>query len=187
MPIAWCIDCSREAAARVAPVAAAFPGVRAAHGGIDRTLLGERVFSDPKSLTRLERIIHPMVEAGEKRFLGLCRAQRVPIVALDIPLLFESGSERRCDYVVVVSAPTLIQRQRVLRRPGLTQSRLEAILKNQMSDREKRRRADFVVPTGLSRNLSWKRLRSVVRYLRDGRSRIVWGGRYGLRRRRRGN
>ena len=167
--------------AAVAPVAAEFLDVRAADGGIDRTRLGQRVFSDPKALSRLERIIHPMVEAGEKRFLGFCRARRVPIVALDIPLLFESGSQRRCDFVLVVSAPGLIQRQRVLRRPGMTESRLAAILKNQMPDREKRQRADFVVPTGLSRNLSLRRLRAVVRSLRDGRSRIVPARRWPIR------
>ena len=167
--------------AAVEPVAAEFPDVRAADGGIDRTRLGQRVFSDPKALSRLERIIHPMVEAGEKRFLGFCHARRVPIVALDIPLLFESGSQRRCDFVLVVSAPGLIQRQRVLRRPGMTESRLAAILKNQMPDREKRQRADFVVPTGLSRNLSLRRLRAVVRSLRDGRSRIVLARRWPIR------
>jgi len=173
--------------AAVEPVAAEFPGVRAENGGIDRTRLGQRVFSDPKALARLERIIHPMVETGEKRFLGLCRARRVPIAALDIPLLFESGSERRCDYVLVVSAPGLIQRQRVLRRPGMTESRLSAILRNQMPDREKRERADFVVPTGSSRNLSLRRLRAVVRSLRDGRSRIAPGRRWPIRRRHRRN
>ncbi len=173
--------------AAVEPVNAEFPGVRAANGGIDRVLLGQRVFSDRAALSRLEGIIHPMVEAGEKRFLGLCRARRVPIVALDIPLLFESGSERRCDYVLVVSAPRLIQRQRVLRRPGMTESRLAAILKNQMPDREKRERADFIVPTGLSRNLSLRRMRSVVRCLRNGKSRITRGGRWVLRGRRRGS
>ncbi|TMJ57981.1 MAG: dephospho-CoA kinase, partial [Alphaproteobacteria bacterium] len=91
--------------AAVDPVTAEFPGVRAEDGGIDRGLLGQRVFSDPGALARLEQIIHPMVEAAEKRFLGRCHARREPIAALDIPLLFESGSERRCDYVLVVSAP----------------------------------------------------------------------------------
>jgi dephospho-CoA kinase len=171
--------------AAVEPVAAEFSGVRAENGGIDRALLGQRVFSDPAALARLEGIIHPMVEACEKRFLGFCRARRVPIVALDIPLLFESGSERRCDYVLVVSAPGLIQRQRVLRRSGMTESRLAAILKNQMPDREKRQRADFIVPTGLSRNLSLRRMRSVVRILRDRESQIAQGHRCERRGRRR--
>ncbi|MBV8133363.1 MAG: dephospho-CoA kinase [Alphaproteobacteria bacterium] len=153
----------------VEPVAAAFCGVRTAKGGIDRSLLGQRVFSDSEALSRLERIIHPMVEGFEKRFLAFARARREPIVVLDIPLLFESGRERRCDYVLVVSAPRFVQRQRVLRRPGMTEGRLAAILSNQMPDYEKRRRADFVVPTGLSRALSLRRLRAVVRLLRAER------------------
>jgi len=162
-------------------VEAVFPGVRRLEGGIDRALLGQRVFSDREALSRLERIIHPMVEAGEKRFLASARARREPIVVLDIPLLFESGSERRCDYVLVVSAPTLVQRQRVLRRPGMTERRMGAILANQMPDREKRRRADFVVPTGMSRSLSLRRLRAIVRQLRDGKSRVARRGRLAFR------
>ena len=140
--------------AAVDPVARLFPEVRGEKGGIDRSLLGRRVFGDAEALSRLEQIIHPMVEEREKQFIAYARARREPIVVLDIPLLFESGSERRCDYVLVVSAPRLVQRQRVLRRPGMTQERLVAILSNQIPDREKRRRADFVVPTGLSRGLS---------------------------------
>lgn len=150
-------------------VAAAFPGVRAVKGGIDRSLLGQRVFGDPGALSRLERIIHPMVEVREKQFFAHSRAWRKPVVVLDIPLLFESRSERRCDYVLVVSAPRFVQRQRVLRRPGMTENRLAAILSNQISDREKCRRADFVVPTGLSRALSLRRLRAIVRLLRAQR------------------
>jgi dephospho-CoA kinase len=110
-----------------------------------------------------------MVEALEKRFLAFARARREPIVVLDIPLLFESGSECRCDYVLVVSSPLLVQRQRVLRRRGMTNKRFVAILSNQMPDSEKRRRADFVVSTGLSRGLSLRRLRAIVRLLRAGR------------------
>jgi dephospho-CoA kinase len=156
--------------AAVELVAASFPSVRAANGGIDRSLLGQHVFADPEALLRLERIIHPMVEALEKRFLAFARARREPIVVLDIPLLFESGSECRCDYVLVVSAPMLVQRQRVLRRHGMTGKRFAAILSNQMPDYEKRRRADFVVPTGLSRGLSLRRLRAIVKLLRGGKS-----------------
>jgi dephospho-CoA kinase len=166
-------------------VEAAFPGVCAPDGGIDRALLGSRVFSDPEALVRLERIIHPMVAAREKRFLAFARGRREPIVVLDIPLLFESGGERRCDYVLVVSAPGLVQRQRVLRRSGMTENRLRAILSNQIPDREKRRRADFVVPTGLSRNVSLRRLRAIVRLLRAGRSRTARGCRGALPRPRR--
>ena len=169
----------------VEPVAAAFCGVRAATGGIDRSRLGQHVFADPEALSRLERIVHPMVEALEKRFLAFARARREPIVVLDIPLLFESGSERRCDYVLVVSAPRLVQQQRVLRRPGMTEARLAAILSNQMPDYEKRRRADFVVPTGLSRGLSLRRLRAIVRLLRAERLPVTRRSRYAYRERRR--
>jgi len=155
--------------AAVQRVAAAFPGVPTERGGIDRALLGQYVFGDVAALQRLEGILHPMVRAEEKRFLGFARARREPLVVLDIPLLFETGGERRCDYVVVVSASALIQRQRVLKRPGMTEIRLAAILQQQMPDREKRRRADFVVPTGSGRNLSLRRLRAIVRLLRaDG-------------------
>jgi dephospho-CoA kinase len=154
----------------VEPVAAAFPGVRSTAGGIDRALLGQRVFSDPEVLSRLERIVHPMVAAAERRFLALARARREPIAVLDVPLLFETGGERRCDYVVVVSAPDRVQRQRVLRRPGMNERRLAASLQRQMPDQEKRRRADFVVPTGLDRNLSLRRLRAIIKLLRDQKS-----------------
>jgi dephospho-CoA kinase len=174
--------------AAVASVAAAFPGVESTKGGIDRAWLGRRVFADPQALWRLEQIIHPMVAASEKRFLALARGRREPLVVLDIPLLFESGAERRCDYVLVVSAPRLVQRQRVLRRPGMTKPRLIAILEHQMPDREKRRRADFVVPTGSSRNMSLRRLRAIVRLLRGSRSPVVRGGRrVPVSRRRRGD
>jgi dephospho-CoA kinase len=155
-----------QGGAAVEKVSAAFPGVRSESGGIDRKLLGQRVFGDPGALERLEGILHPMVAAAEKRFLNRCRARREPFAVLDIPLLFETGGDRRCDYVLVVSAPTFVQHQRVLRRPGMTEIRLAAILEKQMPDREKRRRADFVVPTGAGRNLALRRLRAVVRLLR---------------------
>lgn len=159
--------------AGVAPVAAAFPGVRNAAGGIDRRLLGPQVFGNPEMLTRLENIIHPMVADCEKRFLARVRARRQPIAVLDVPLLFESRGAGRCDYVVVVSAPAMLQRQRVMRRPGMTEERFLAILKQQMPDAEKRRRADFVVPTGLDRKSSLRRLRAIVRVLRRGKPRLA--------------
>ena len=153
--------------AAVRSVSAAFPGVEAEAGGIDRVLLGQRVFTDPAALRRLEAILHPMVAAEERRFLARSHARRVPLAVLDIPLLFETGAERRCDYVLVVSAPALVQRQRVMRRPGMTEIRLNAILRKQMPDHRKRQRADFVVPTGAGRGLTLRRLKSIVRLLRD--------------------
>jgi dephospho-CoA kinase len=147
-------------------VSAAFPGVETEAGGIDRGLLGQRVFTNSAALKRLEEILHPMVAAEERRFLARLRARRVPLAVLDIPLLFETGAECRCDYVLVVSAPALVQRQRVMRRRGMTEIRLNAILRKQMPDYRKRQRADFVVPTGAGRNLTLRRLKSIVRLLR---------------------
>ena len=153
--------------AAVARVEAAFPGTRDEDGGIDRKRLGGRVFGDREALARLEGILHPMVAEAEKRFLAQARARREPLAVLDIPLLYESRGAARCDYVIVVSAPAMLQRQRVLRRPGMTEDRFAAILKQQMPDAEKRRRADFVVPTGLDRGLSLRRLRDIVATLRQ--------------------
>jgi dephospho-CoA kinase len=152
--------------AAVSAVSAAFPGVETEAGGIDRVLLGQRVFADPAALRRLEAILHPMVAAAEIRFLARSRARRVRLVVLDIPLLFETGAERRCDYVLVVSAPALVQRQRVMRRPGMTEIRLAAILRKQVPDHRKRQRADFVVSTGAGRGVTLRRLKAIVRLLR---------------------
>ena len=145
-----------------------FPGTRAASGGIDRGRLGQRVFGDPAALARLEAIIHPMVRDAERRFLAQVRARREPLAVLDIPLLFESGGVARCDYVIVVSAPSRLQRQRVMRRPGMTAARFAAIRAQQMPDAEKRRRADFIVPTGLDRGYSLRRLQAILSRLRAG-------------------
>ena len=162
--------------AAVAEVAAAFPGVAAA-GGIDRSALGRQVFGDRAALARLERILHPKVEAEERRFVKAARTRRRPIVVLDIPLLFEVGGERRCDRVVVISASPLLQRQRVMRREGMTEGRFAAILRQQMPDREKQRRADFVVQSGLSRALTLRRLKAILRLLlAEGASGHARGG-----------
>jgi dephospho-CoA kinase len=152
--------------AAVETVVAAFPDVQTRTGGIDRQRLGREVFADPAALARLEGILHPMVRQAEKRFLSQARARRAALAVLDIPLLLETGGERRCHYVVVVSAPEFLQRERVLRRPGMSRDRLAVILGQQMSNAEKRRRADFLVPTGLNRRQSLRRLRAIVRLLR---------------------
>ncbi len=156
--------------AAVAAVAAAFPGVER-DGAIDRALLGARVLGDPAALRRLEGILHPLVRQEARRFLALQARLRRPLAVLDIPLLFETGGERLCDAVIVVSAPPFIQRARVLRRPGMTEARMRAILDRQLSDAEKRRRADFVVQTGLTKAHSLRQLAAIVRLLRSGRGR----------------
>ena len=147
--------------AAVKAVEAAFPGVKSGKA-IDRAALGKLVFGDPKALKRLEGILHPLVRQAERRFLADARRERRKLVVLDIPLLYETKGERRCDGVIVVSAPRAIQRARVLARPGMTKERLAAIEARQMPDREKRRRADIVIETGLGKRHSLQALRRAL-------------------------
>lgn len=149
----------------VAPIAAAFPGaVRA--GSVDREALRRAVLGNPEALRRLERIIHPLVRAMQRRFLARARRDRQRLVVLDIPLLFETRGAREFDLIVVVSAPARVQRRRVLARPGMTSDRLAAILARQTPDAEKRRRADVVVRTGLSRHHADRAIRRLIRETR---------------------
>jgi dephospho-CoA kinase len=149
----------------VAPIAAAFPGT-VRDGRVDREALRRAVLGQPEALRRLERIVHPLVRDAERRFLAAARRRGERLVVLDIPLLFETRGQGRCDLVVVVTAPAAVQRWRVLRRPGMTEERLRAILARQTPDREKRRRADVLVPTGLSRHAAQRAIRKVVREAR---------------------
>ena len=129
-----------------AAIEAAFPGTTAG-GKVDRDKLAARVLGDSAALKRLEAIVHPLVQEAERRLLTEAEARGEKVAVLDIPLLFETGGEKRVDAVVVVSAPPEVQRSRVLERPGMTVEKLEAIMAKQMPDEEKRRRADFVVDT----------------------------------------
>lgn len=159
----------------VPAIAARFPAaVRA--GAVDRDALGRIVFADPAKLRALEAIVHPLVFQAQKRFLETHARRRSRLVVLDIPLLFEAGSHRRCDRTLVVSAPTPLQRQRVMRRPGMTAEKFAGILAKQMPDAEKRRRADVVIPSGLGKHLTLTRLRRAVRRfaLRRSRRRPAW-------------
>jgi dephospho-CoA kinase len=149
-------------------VEGAFSGVRDEAGGIDRQRLGRRVFGDPQALRRLEAILHPMVRTAERRFVARARARQEKLIVLDIPLLFETHGTGRCDYVLVVSAPARLQRERVMRRHGMTARRFGEILRAQLPDSEKRKRADFVVRTTLSKAATLRRLRAIVDQLRYG-------------------
>ena len=152
----------------VETVKAAFPGV-VQSDTVDRGALAGLVFNDPSALARLEGILHPMVRRRQFRFLqGAARAGH-RVVVLDVPLLYETGGDECCDAVVVVSAPAFIQAKRVLRRSGMTRERLVAILSRQVSDAEQRRRADFIVATGLNRSFSLKSIRKIVRVTRQWR------------------
>jgi dephospho-CoA kinase len=153
--------------AAVPLIAAAFPGV--VEGGVVvRERLRRIALAEPRILQRLEAMVHPLVRQAEQRFLAQARARRVPLVVLDVPLLFETGGERRCDAVLVVSAPRRVQLGRVLRRAGITCERLAAIESRQLPDSAKRRRADFIVETGLDKRTSLRTLGRIVNMLRSG-------------------
>jgi len=129
-------------------IEAAFPGVVKA-GVLDRQALGQRVFGNKEALRRLEAIVHPLVGQRQRRFLRAAARRREKLVVLDIPLLFEGAGERRVDATLVVSAPAFLQRRRVLARPGMTDEKLAGILRQQVPDAVKRRKATVVIPTGL--------------------------------------
>lgn len=127
-------------------IEAAFPGTTT-NGKVDRSKLSARVVHDPAAIKQLEQIVHPMLGASRQKFFADAEAAGAPVVVLDIPLLFETGGEKRVDAVVVVSTSPEVQRERVLARGTMDEAKLDAIIAKQTPDAEKRKRADFVVDT----------------------------------------
>ncbi len=148
--------------AAVAAIDAAFPGT-VSEGAVNRRALGDLVFADTGALRRLERIVHPLVGRAERGFLRRAARERRRAVVRDVPLLFETGGEKRCDWTVVVSAPAHIQAARVLARPGVTRALLDSVRAKQTPDAVKRKRADVVVPTGAGLRLTRDRLNAMLR------------------------
>lgn len=134
---------------------------------ISRKLLGEVVYKDPTKLKKLESIVHPAVKAKQKEFLTRCRRQGKRLVVLDVPLLFEAKTDKRCDYTAVVSCPDFLQEVRVLKRPGYTKQRLEDVRKKQMPNKAKIRKGDFLIPTGASKALTFRTVKRLVNDLRS--------------------
>jgi dephospho-CoA kinase len=147
----------------VGAIEARFPGTTGPQG-VDRKALGARVIGRPVELAALEAIVHPAVAARRRAFLRRHRGHR--LVLFDIPLLFETGSDRAMDAVAVVTAPAAIQRRRVLRRPGMTPARFHALRRAQMPDRAKRRRADYLIDTAQPRWRTRARVRRLITCLR---------------------
>jgi dephospho-CoA kinase len=143
-------------------VEAAFPGSTAG-GKVDRQKLAAIVINDKAALKRLEAIVHPLVGAARDKFLSDAKANNIPIVLLDIPLLFEIGGEARCNAIVVVSAPAELQRARAMERSGMTEEKFIALVAKQVPDAEKRKRADFIVDT----SQGFDRARTQVRDILD--------------------
>jgi dephospho-CoA kinase len=127
-------------------IEAAFPGTTV-DGKVDRVRLSAQVVHDPAAMKRLEQIVHPMLRSYHQKFIDDAEQAGAPVAVIDVPLLYETGGEKRVDAVVVVTTAPEIQRQRILERDNMTSEKLDAILARQLPDAEKRRRADFVVDT----------------------------------------
>jgi dephospho-CoA kinase len=142
----------------------AFPGTTTG-GRVDREKLAALVVEDKQALARLEAIVHPLVRAAQKAFLAEAEKRGASVAVLDIPLLLETGGEERVDVVVVVSAPVDVQRTRAMERAGMTQEKLAGMLARQMSDSEKRARADFIVDTSCGFEAARAQVQAILREL----------------------
>lgn len=154
--------------AAAAAVGAAFPAALR-HGAIDRAALAAQVLNDKAALERLETIVHPLVRTDRAAFVSSATARGADLVVLDIPLLFESGSEREVDAVLLVSAPEAVQKSRLATRADMTEAKLAGIIARQMPDADKRRRADFIFDTSLGRDAVAAQVRALIAEIRAGR------------------
>ena len=145
-----------------AAVESAFPGTTK-NGKVDRVKLGKRVLGDATAIKRLEGIVHPLVAQARDKFLTEAELSGAAVAVLDIPLLFETGGDARCDAVVVVSAPADIQRARAFERPGMTEGKLAVLMAKQIPDAEKRLRADFVVDTSQGFKHTHAQVRNILK------------------------
>lgn len=148
----------------VKPVAKIFPEAFL-HGVIDRKKLGRIVFGHKAKLKKLEKILHPLVRKEENKFLAKARTRKKPAAVLEIPLLFETGGNKRCDVTICVTAPKSVQGTRVMQRPGMSKEKFKAIQALQMPDGKKRKLADYVVNTGGSIAATRKQLAEIVKGL----------------------
>lgn len=144
-----------------------FPGTTRA-GKVDRARLAEAVVGNQEALSKLERLIHPLVRRDADRFVEDHRRRGTPLVVLDIPLLFETDGTSRVDKIAVVTAPAHVQRERVLSRPGMTEEKYEKILARQVPDEEKRKRADFVIDTSRGLEPAREAVRDIISQLTKG-------------------
>ena len=156
----------------VEEIEAAFPGVTR-EGRVDRKLLAEQVSGHPERLRRLESVVHPMVVKAEIDFLREEERNGARMAVLEIPLLFETGAEKRVDVTIVVSGPSTVQRERVLTRPGMTVEKLEHLLARQLSDKERRARADFVINSGTSLKEMHVDLDQLIESLQNRQGRVM--------------
>ena len=160
-------------------IEAAFPGV-VENAAVNRARLSQIVMTDPAAMKRLEEMVHPLARAMEDEFLEQQAARGVPIVVLDIPLLFEGQRESSLDAVAVVTAPSDLQIERVLARPEMTREKFEAVLARQMPDVEKRARADYVIETGRGIDYATRQVMKILASV-AGREPKAWRARQNIR------
>lgn len=154
--------------AAVGKIEIVFPGVLDSDGNIDRQKLGKVVLGDRDAMKRLEAIVHPLVQAEREKFLNTHLTEKAILVVLDIPLLFETGSENLADKILVVTAPEDVQKQRVMSRAGMTIEKFESILNKQLPDAEKRKKADFIIDTNQGMDQAREDVRGIIQTLKTG-------------------
>ncbi len=135
------------------------------NGSVSRPLLSQALLANPSLFAALEPIVHPLVQAEEEAYAHRMARLGHRLLVFDIPLLYETGADARMDAVAVVTAPAFIQKQRAMRRPGMTEEKLRSILNRQLPDVEKRLRADFIIPTSLGKAYSWRIVQQIIQQI----------------------
>lgn len=157
----------------VAPLSEVFENIQNAQGGIDREALSKQVLGNADAMKKLEAIVHPLVGKAQLEFISQNLENKTPMVVLDIPLLFETGGKNRVDVIVVVSAPYELQRERVLKRPGMTVEKFDAIHAKQVADKDKRAGADFVIETDKGLEHAEQEVTSIIAALKDRKGTVL--------------
>ncbi len=136
-----------------------FPQACDDFGNINRSCVRDIVFHEPEKLKELEKLLHPVIKKQRLLFYKMCRKQGIPLCVVDIPLLFETKTDVECDVVVTASSPVFLQKQRILRRPGMTPKAMRNILQRQWPDHLKRKKADYVITSGIGKHVTFQQLK----------------------------
>ena len=150
-----------EGGAAVVPLSEVFPEA-VQNNQVQRDILRHIITESPGRLRELEAVVHPLVAKSQIAFRSEAVANNAPLVVLDIPLLYETGGDSRCDYVAIVTTSAEEQKTRVLSRPGMTEQAFEQILQKQLPDAEKRARADFIINTGFGLDFARKHVEALI-------------------------
>ena len=136
-------------------------------GRIDKKSIREKIFNNTKKRKLLESYIHAEVKKARNVFLKKHSQKKTKIVFLDIPLLFENKLEKICDFTILFYAPPTIRKKRAIRRRGMQKKILEKIIKSQLSDQTKKKKADFVVDTSINKNRSFNEVLKIIESIKN--------------------